>query len=146
MRPVDSITLDEAAHIVGCSRSTLLRHTAAGRLSAADKHVKRRVSRADAEALALQLRSSRVPFDPETSYWVGATGAAKVLGVVVARLNQLVAAGRLPYEVHADGRRIYRREQMMTVANAREARWCHGDPSERLCRFSTTVSRDAPRS
>ncbi len=122
MRPVDGITLDEAAHVAGCSRSTLLRHIAAGRLPAADKHVKRRVSRADAEALALQLRSARVPFDPETSYWVGATGAAKVLGVGVARLNQLVAAGRVPYEVHADGRRIYRREQLLTVANAREAR------------------------
>ena len=39
------------------------------------------------------------------------------------RLNQLVAAGFVPFEVHADGRRIYRREQMLTVANAREARW-----------------------
>ena len=41
----------------------------------------------------------------------------------VARLNQLVAKGFLPFEVHADGRRIYRREQLLTVANAREARW-----------------------
>ncbi len=122
MRPVDGVTLDEAAHIVGCSGRTLLRHIAAGRLPAGPKHERRRVSRADAEAVALQLPSSRVPFNTETSYWVGATAAAGLLGVGVARLNQLVAAGRVPYEVHADGRRMYRREQLLTVANARQAR------------------------
>ena len=64
-----------------------------------------------------------MPVLPEASYWVSATAAARILGVNVSRLNQLVAQGRIPFEVHADGRRIYRREQMMTVANAREARW-----------------------
>ena len=62
------------------------------------------MSRADAEALALQLPSSRVAFDPHTSYWLGATRAAAILDVNVSRLNQLVAAGRVPFEVHADGR------------------------------------------
>ena len=95
MRPVDGVTLDEAAWIVGCSTRTLVRHIDAGRLPAAERHVKRRVSRADAEALALQLPSSRLAFDPETSYWVGATQAASLLGVNVSRLNQLVAAGRV---------------------------------------------------
>ena len=71
----------------------MVRHLDAGRLPAAERHVKRRVSRADAEALALQLPSSRLAFDAETSYWVGATPAAKILGVNVSRLNQLVAAG-----------------------------------------------------
>lgn len=71
----------------------------------------------------LQLRSSRAGFDPDTSYWIGASAAARILGVNVTRLNQLVANGRIPYETHADGRRIYRREQLLTVANAREARW-----------------------
>lgn len=84
---------------------------------------RRRVSRGDAETLALRLRSSRVAFDSETSYWTGATEAARLLEVNVSRLNQLVAAGRVPFEVHADGRRIYRREQLLTVANARRARW-----------------------
>ncbi len=123
MRPVDGVSLDEAAHIVGCSRSTLVRHILAGRLLVAGKHERRRVSRTDAETLALQLRSSLVPFHPETSYWVGATAAASILGVNVSRLNQLVAAGRLPFETHSDGRRVYRREQLLTVANARGARW-----------------------
>ncbi|MEJ7689038.1 MAG: helix-turn-helix domain-containing protein [Nocardioidaceae bacterium] len=96
MRPVDGVTLDEAAWIVGCSRRTLVRHIDAGRLPAAERHVKRRVSRADAEALALRLPSSRLAFDPDTSYWVGATQAASLLGVNVSRLNQLVAAGPCP--------------------------------------------------
>ena len=34
MSPVDGVTLDEAAHIVGCSRRTLVRHLEAGRLPA----------------------------------------------------------------------------------------------------------------
>lgn len=123
MRPVDGVTLDAAAWIVGCSRRTLCRHIDAGRLPAAEPHVKRRVSRADAEALALRLPSSRLAFDPDNSYWTGATQAARLLGVNVSRLNQLVAAGRVPFEVHADGRRLYRREQLLTVANARDARW-----------------------
>jgi len=73
--------------------------------------------------LALGSRSSRVAFDVESSYWVGATTAAEPVGVGVVRLNQLVAADRIPFEVHIDGRRIYRREQLLTVANARDARW-----------------------
>ncbi len=123
MRPVDGVTLDEAAHICGCSRRTLIRHIDAGRLPAAEHHVRRRVSRADAEALALQLPSSRLPFDPGTSYWVTAKGAAAILGVNASRLSQLVAAGRVSFALHADGRRMYRRGQLETIANAREERW-----------------------
>jgi hypothetical protein len=70
----------EAAHIVGCSQRTLVRHIATGRLNAGEPHARRRVSRADAEALALQLPSSRVSFNADTSYWIGATGAAAILG------------------------------------------------------------------
>ncbi len=58
MRPVDGITLDEAAWIVGCSRRTLHRHIEAGRLPAGPVNQRRRVSRMDAETLALQLRSA----------------------------------------------------------------------------------------
>lgn len=102
MRPVDGVTLDEAARILGCSVRTLVRHIDAGRLPAGPKNQRRRVSRADAETLALQLRSSRAAFDPDTSYWIGASAAARILGVNVTRLNQLVANGRIPNETHAD--------------------------------------------
>ncbi len=120
---VDGVTLDEAAWIVGCSRRTLVRHIEAGRLQAGPKHERRRVWRADAEALGLRLPSSRLAFDADTSYWTGATQAASLLGVNVSRLNQLVATGRVPFEVHASGRRLYRREQLLTIVNARRARW-----------------------
>jgi predicted site-specific integrase-resolvase len=127
MSPVDGVTPDEAANIVGCSRRTLVCHIEAGQLPAGPANQPRRVSRADAEALALASRSSRVGFDVKSSHWVGATAAAELVGVGVARLNQLVAAERIPFEVHTDGRRIYRREQLLTVANSRNARW-HGRP------------------
>jgi hypothetical protein len=80
MSPVDGVTLDEAAHIVGCSRRTLVRHLAAGRLPAGPADQPRRVSRADAEMLALGSRSSRVGFDEESSYWVGALQPRNWLG------------------------------------------------------------------
>ncbi len=99
----------------------LIRHIDAGRLPAAERHVKRRVSRANAEALALQLPSSRVALNLDTSYWIGATGAAAILGVKVSRLNQLVAAGRVPFEVHADGRRMYHRSHPVAGARYRPA-------------------------
>ena len=81
------------------------------------------LSRADVEALALQTYKHWRHEEDGDSYWVTGRRAADVLGVNVARLNQLVAKGFLPFEVHVDGTRMYRREQLMTVANAREARW-----------------------
>jgi hypothetical protein len=76
----------------------------------------------DVEALALQTyKHWRHKHDPE-SYWVTGRRAAAVLGVKVSRLNQLATRGFLPFEVHADGTRLYRREQLLTVANARAAR------------------------
>jgi hypothetical protein len=41
----------------------------------------------------------------------------------VARLNQLAGKGFLPFEVHVDGTRLYRRQQLEVVSNARDARW-----------------------
>ncbi len=123
MRPVDGVTLHEAAHICGCAVNTV-RRIEAGRLPAGPRHERRRVSRADAEALALRLTSSLLAFDPSSSHWVTAKGAAAILGVGVTRLNQLVAAGYVPFERHVDGTQLYRRRQLEVVANAREARWC----------------------
>jgi hypothetical protein len=45
---------------------------------------------------------------------------AEILGVNVTRLNQLAVKCLLPFEVHADGTRMYRRAQLEVVANARE--------------------------
>ncbi len=56
------------------------------------------------------------------AYWITGQRAADVLGVNVARLNALAVKGFIPHETHADGTRLYRREQLEVVANAREAR------------------------
>ena len=39
------------------------------------------------------------------------------------RLNQLAVRGFVPFEMHVDGTRLYRRAQLQVVANARSARW-----------------------
>jgi hypothetical protein len=54
---------------------------------------------------------------------VTARHAKGILGVNHTRLNQLAVRGFVPFEMHADGTRLYRREQLEVVANAREARW-----------------------
>jgi hypothetical protein len=45
----------------------------------------------------------------------------------MARVRQLAEALLIPCERPTDGTFMYRREQLMRVANAREARW-HCDP------------------
>lgn len=54
-------------------------------------------------------------------YLVTGRRAADVLVVGEPRLNQLVAKEFLPFEVCADGTRMYRRKQLLTVANASPA-------------------------
>jgi excisionase family DNA binding protein len=54
--------------------------------------------------------------------WLGTKEAAQLLGVNRARVRQLVAAGLLPFELTPDGY-AFRREQLLTVANARRARF-----------------------
>jgi hypothetical protein len=46
-----------------------------------------------------------------------------VLGVSERRVNQLGDADRLPYVVHRDGWRLYRRVQVEVVDNAKRARF-----------------------
>jgi len=128
MRPVHPVTYAEAAHILGVDPSTVRRHVLAGRLTQSEDGRHRMLSRADVEAQALRTYLHWRHKNESESYWVTGRRAADVLGVNVARLNQLVAKGFLPYEVHADGTRMNRREQLATVANAREARWHYRQP------------------
>ncbi len=122
-RPIDSLTYSEAAAILGCNPSTVRRYPLAGRLPTGERHRHRTLARADVEALALAVYDHRRHRNDPESYWVTSQRAADILGVNVARLNQLVAKGFLPFEVHADGTRMFRRDQLAVVANAREARW-----------------------
>ena len=50
--------------------------------------------------------------------------AADLLGVSRQRLGQLGDKGyNVPFVRHRDGVRLYRRALLLTIANAREARW-----------------------
>jgi hypothetical protein len=49
--------------------------------------------------------------------------AKGILGVNDTRPNQLAVGGFVPFEVHLDGRRLSRREQLQVEANAWDARW-----------------------
>jgi len=80
MRPVDAITLEEAAAILGCSRSTVRRHVAAGRLPSYDRYAHRALARVDVEQLATQVYDWRAHAGDDTSYWVIGVAAAGPLG------------------------------------------------------------------
>lgn len=123
MRPIDGITLAEAAYILGSSTSAVRRLILAGRLSHGRRYEHRCISRSEVEALATELYDWRKHLQTPESYWLTGQRAAEVLGVNTARLKQLAARGFLPHETHHDGTRLYRREQLEVVANAREARW-----------------------
>jgi hypothetical protein len=116
-RPVDAITQAEAAQILGCHVRTVGTHITAGRLQSAAKSMHRALSRADVEALACQVYPWWDHVDDEDSYWITARSARRILGVNHTRLNQLAVRGFVPFEVHADGTRLYRREQLEVVAN-----------------------------
>ncbi len=122
-RPIDGVTLAEAAMILGCSVTGVRRLIADGALPPTDRYRHRQLARADVEVLALRIYRWRGHLDVAEAYWLTGQRAAGVLGVNVTRLNQLAVRGFLPFEVHADGPRLYRRQQLEVVAQARAARW-----------------------
>ncbi len=124
MAPIDAVTLHEAARILGVARSTVQEWVIAGRLSTrGTSGAHRRLSRADVEALALELYDWRSHADDPESYWLNSHQAADLLGISRQRLGQLGDKDFVPFVGHRDGVRLYRREQLLTIANAREARW-----------------------
>jgi hypothetical protein len=100
-RPIDGVTLDEAASILGSSRSTVRRHVLAVRLTAGGFYEHRTLSRAEVEALAAQLYNWRDARQDAESYWVTGRHAAGVLGISRSRLGQLADEDRVPYIRHA---------------------------------------------
>ncbi len=131
-RPIDPMTLDEAASILGCAVNTDRRYVARGVLPATAYYRHRQLARADVEALALQLFRWKRHVHKLDGYWLTGQRAAKVLDVSVAQLNILAGQGLLPFETHADGTRLYRRQQLEVVARARAARWYRfSEPGDR---------------
>jgi hypothetical protein len=121
--PVDGIGHAEAARMLACHRWTVGAYVKTGRLRSAGKNVRRGLSRTDVEAPACEVYPWWDHLDDEDSYWVTARHVKGILGVNHTRLNQLAVRGFVPFEVHVDGTRLYRREQLEVVANARDARW-----------------------
>lgn len=119
--PVDAVTYDEAAHILGMTVAdavAILRSTRLlGRVPAAHSILER----AEVELLATETFHWKTAAESgdEATYWVTGQRAADLLGVNRARLGQLADAGRLPFVRHQDGTRLYRRHQLEVIANAR---------------------------
>jgi excisionase family DNA binding protein len=58
----------------------------------------------------------------DDSYWVTTRQAAPILGVNRSRVGQLVDADRIRYETTSGGRRLFRRQQIEVIGNARLSR------------------------
>ncbi len=123
-RPSDGVTQAQAAEVLGVHPTTVARLVRAGELTAyGSPHARRRLSRAEVEALALSRHPSRGKHRRDgDGYWVGRAEAARILGVTPGRVSQLVKAERIPHERAADGSRVFRRQQLEVVANARLSR------------------------
>ena len=124
-----------AARILGVALNTVRRMVASGALPATGpKWANDQLSRAEVEALALRhWRSSRTrtagsrvyrtsSAQVADSYWTDRAGAARLLGVTPGRVRQLCDAGRIPFETTPSGVRVFRRDQLRTVDNARLSR------------------------
>ncbi len=70
--------------------------------------------------------------DPEP-YWLTGQRAADVLGVNRSRLGHLSRADFVPYVVHRDGTRLYRRDLLEVVAQARDARCAERNDDTSSC-------------
>ena len=117
--PGDAVTWQEAARILDRSMTTVARLVAAGELVKGPRWQHRQLSRRDVERLSL-ARWSGVTGDD--SYWVTVRQAAAILGVNRSRVGQLVEAERIPFETTPSGRRLFRRQQLEVIGNARLAR------------------------
>ena len=117
--PGDAVTWQEAARILDRSLSTVARLVAGGELTKGARWEHRQLSRRDVERLAL-ARSDGVT--SVASYLVTRRQAAPILGVIHSRVGQLVDDDRIPYKTTPSGRRLFRRQQLEVIANARLSR------------------------
>ena len=116
MRPLDPVSISEAAWILGCSRSTVQRMTRDGRLPAGDAYIHGRLSKADVEKVSSMVYPWQRHVHDPWSYWVTGQDAADLLGIGVNRLEKLAAANRLPWVRHRDGTLLYRRSQLQKMS------------------------------
>jgi excisionase family DNA binding protein len=119
-----TLTLGEAAHILGCSVHKVQMLIKAGDLTGGARYQHRALNRDQVEHLAVQRWKPPRPgiVDDATSYWVTTTQAAELLGVGRTRVGQLVDRGFLPCVHSPRGHRLFRRGQVEVIANARLSR------------------------
>lgn len=114
----DEITVAEAARILSCDEA------AVPRLLRRHGLLHEPLTRNGIEELSLR-RWRRAHSRWPNSYWGTRDQAAAILGVNRARVGQLVKAGLVPYERStrtSRGHRVFRRDQLTVVANARRFR------------------------
>jgi len=113
--------------ILGVGESTVVRWRREGLLNE-QRGGRRLYSRAEAEAVAANL-------------WLTGVQAAEILGVSHVRVSQLADACKIPVHVTRSGQRVYRKEQIAVVANAREvrARLREGAPVDDALRCGSAV-------
>ena len=119
--PGDAITWQEAARILDRSMTTLARLVAAGELSKGPRWEHRQLSRRDVERLSL-ARCQPAESVREDAYWVTTRRAAELLGVNGSRVRQLAGECRIPHGTTPSGQRLFRRQQLEVIGNARLAR------------------------
>ena len=119
--PGDAVTWQEAARILDRSMSTVARLVAAGELSKGARWEHCQLSRSDVEQLSL-ARWQPAESVREDAYWVTTLRAAAILGVHRSRVRQLAVTGRIPYETTPNGQRLFRRQQLEVIGNARLSR------------------------
>lgn len=125
--PPHRLTHRQAAVILGVREQTVSKWVSKGRLPSVGRWAKANVLRVDVERLAAAR------WRPGEPSWLTATQVAAVLGVSVPRVSQLANAGRLPYELAGDGRRLFRPAQVAVIARARRVRF-HSDSDPRADR------------
>ena len=118
---MEQISVLKAAAILGCGRRRA-RTLLAQRGFIGGSHMHSIATLEDVEAIARSGYRWKRHTNDAHSYWVTSGQAAEILSVSIPRLKQLAAAGRLPFVTHDDGTRLFRREQITTIANAKEAR------------------------
>ncbi len=69
-KPIDPVTLDEAALILGGSSSIIRRYKADGRLAATERYGRRQLARAGVEAVALRTLRWHRHLRDRAPYWI----------------------------------------------------------------------------
>ncbi len=118
------LTQLEAAHVLGCSVATIRKLITSGELTSGARYRHGQLDREQVEQLAAARwkRPGRRVEDDGLSYWLTTGQVADVIEVGRTRVDQLVRAGLLPFVSTPAGGRIYRREQIEVIANARLSR------------------------